>query len=166
MTTTEDLFEKSQNAPSFRGGTVYRDMADNLSKIKFPVTVTEAYTPNVHYSLLREGAPPPIFDPGPSESGALCHASLSGDFIIDALCTGQYISFDHPEDMAVLADWIEKYLKSYESIDLTRFPDRMSFNANAKKALGMLRGNIVRKENWEQEVHPSPLTLAEIIANM
>ena len=165
MVTTEDLFEKS-NAPRYNGGTIYRDMADNLSKIKFPVTVTEADTPNVHYSLLREGAPPPVFDPGPSESGAMCKASLSGDFIIDALCTGQYISFDNPDDMDILADWIEIYLKSYESIDLTRYPDRASFNANAKKALGMLRGNITRKQNWEQEVNPSPLTLAEIIANM
>jgi len=165
MVTTEDLFEKS-NTPRYKGGTIYRDMADNLSKIKFPVTVTEAYTPNVHYSLLREGAPPPVFNPGPSESGAMCKASLSGDFIIDALCTGQYISFDNPDDMAILADWIEIYLKSYESIDLTRYPDRASFNANAKKALGMLRGNITRKQNWEQEVNPSPLTLAEIIANM
>jgi hypothetical protein len=166
MTTKkEDLFEKS-GLPSYNGGKIYRDMADNLSKIKFPVTVTESYTPNVHYSLLREGAPPPVFDPGPSEAGALCHASLSGDFIIDALCSGQYLSFDNPDDMAILADWIDKYLKSYESIDLTRFPDRLSFNANAKKALGMLRGNITRKGLWEQEVNPAPLTLAEIIANM
>ena len=163
--TTEDIFGK-QSGPKYKGQTVYRDMADNLSKIKFPVTVTESYTPNVHYSLLREGAPPPVFDPGPMEAGALCFARLSGDYIIDALCTGQYLSFENPDDMDVLADWIEQYLKSYESIDLSRHPDRVAYNTNAKKALGMLRGNITRKEQWEQEKHPSPLSLAEIISHM
>lgn len=163
--TTEDIFGK-QSGPKYKGQTVYRDMADNLSKIKFPVTVTESYTPNVHYSLLREGAPPPVFDPGPMEAGALCFARLSGDYIIDALCTGQYLSFENPDDMVILADWIEQYLKSYESIDLSRHPDRVAYNTNAKKALGMLRGNITRKEQWEQEKHPSPLSLAEIISHM
>lgn len=160
-----DVFSKPKK-PVYKGHTVYRDMADNLSKIKFPVTVTESYNPNVHYSLLREGAPPPIFNPGPMDSGAACDAMLSGDFIIDALVSGQDLSFKNPDDMSILADWIEAYLKSYEALDLTRFPDRLAFNANAKKALAMLRGNLTRKEHWEQEVNPSPLTLAEIIANM
>lgn len=162
----EDIFGPGSDRPKHIGHVVYRDMADNLSKVKFPVIVTESYTPNVHYSLLREGAPPPLFVPGPNEEAAKCEAMLTGDFIIDALVTGQYVEFKRAEDMKVLADWIEQFLKSYEGIDLTRYPDRASFNVNAKKALGMLRGNLNLQDHWEQEVHPRPLTLAEIIACM
>ena len=162
----EDLFGPNSDRPKHIGSVVYRDMADNLRKVKFPVIVTEAYTPNVHYSLLREGAPPPLVVPGPNEECAKCEAMLTGDYIIDALVTGQYLEFKRAEDMGVLADWIEQYLKSYENIDLTRYPDRASFNINAKKALGMLRGNLRLQDNWEQEVHPRPMTLAEIIACM
>lgn len=172
----------SQQAPAYKGKTVYRDMADNLSKIPFDVIVTEGYNPNVHWSMMgydtdpqgpdyfkrvgKKIQPRPIFDPSPAEIDVPCRAKLTGDFIIDALVSGQKLSFVDPDDMHILADWIEKYLKSYEIVDLTRFPDRKAFNENAKKALSMLRGNLVRKSNWEEEVRPSPLTLAEIIANL
>ena len=161
----EDIFGK-QKGPQYKGQTIYRDVADNLSKIKFPVVVTEGYNPNVHWSLLREGAPPPIFDPGPDLIDAECEALLSGDFIIDALVSGQQLRFRDPNDMDILASWIEQYIASYKGIDLTRFPDRLSFLENAKKALGMMRSNLVRKTNWMREVNPAPLSLAEIIANM
>ena len=160
-----DMFGRSRK-PVYQGYSVYRDVADNLSKIDFPVIVTEGYNPNVHWSYLREGAPPPIFDPGPNMIAAECEARLSGDFIIDALVNGQFLEFKNPEDMDVLADWIDQFLKSYQGIDLTRYPDRAAFNANAKKALEMLRSNLLRKEHWEQEVNPRPLSLAEIIAYM
>jgi len=160
----ELLFETG--APVYRGQTIYRDMADNLSKIKFPVTVTESYNPNVHYSLMQEGAPPPIYSPTPDMENAFCRAMLTGDFIIDALVTGQYLEFEDPNDMDVLADWIDKYLATYNGIDLTKFPDRKVFNENAKKAYNMLKGNITQKEHWNQRVNPAPLTLAEIIANL
>ena len=159
-----DIFDNKR--PMYKGGTVYRDMADNLSKIKFPVIVTESYNPNIHYSLMRDGAPPPIFDPGSNDIDMPCKAMLSGDFIIDALVTGQQISFENPDDMTILADWIDQYIQTYEGVDLTKFPDRMVFIENAKKARNMLRGNITRKDSWDQTVKPSPLTLAEIIANL
>lgn len=162
---SNELFEKTDR-PVYKGSVVYRDMADNLAKVKFPVIVTEAYNPNIHYSLLREGAPPPIYTPGPNEIDARCDAMLTGDFIIDALVNGQFLEFKNPEDMDVLADWIDQFLKSYQGIDLTRYPDRAAFNANAKRALEMLRSNLLRKEHWEQEVNPRPLSLAEIIAYM
>lgn len=177
-------------APKFKGAKVYRDPADNLSKIPFNVIVTESYVPNVHWSLLgyeREPDeqyipaarditakvrrlthinPKPIFDPGLNEVDMPCHAKLTGDFIIDALVTGQKISFEDPDDMNILADWIDQFLKSYKDVDLSRFPDRKAFNDNAKKALQMLRGNLLRKEDWEERVNPRPLTLADIIAHM
>lgn len=162
MTTTSDIFGERKR-PMYKGKIIYRDMADNLSKIKFPVIVTESYNPNVHYSFMREGAPPPIFSPSPCDESAKCRSMLPGDFIIDALVTGQEISFEDPDDMEILADWIEQYLKSYEGMDLSKFPDRLTFNMNAKRALDMMRGNILRKHNWEQEVRPVPLTLEEIM---
>lgn len=180
----QELFPipKKDQIPAWRGQKVYRDMADNLTKIYFDVTVTESYNPNVHWSFLgydtdpqgpqyfkrvgKKLQPKPIFDPGPNEVDMPCHAKLSGSFIIDALVNGHKLSFDHPEDMKILENWIEQYLKSYENIDLTRFPDRKAFNESAKKALNMMRGNILRMDNWENERNPAPLTLAEIIANL
>lgn len=183
-------FSEKERSPVYKGNKVYRDMADNLSKVKFDVIVTEGYVPNVHWSLLGYETEPrermvygargieakvkkltsipaqPIADPGDNGMNMPCHAKLTGDFIIDALVSGQQLSFKDPNDMDVLADWIDRYLKSYEGLDLTRFPDRKAFNENAKKALGMLRGNILKKEEWNEEVHPAPFTLAEIIANL
>ena len=160
-----DMFGRSRK-PVYQGYSVYRDVADNLSKIDFPVIVTEGYNPNVHWSYLREGAPPPIFDPGPNMIAAECEARLSGDFIIDALVNGQYLRFKNPDDMEVLAEWIEQYMNSYKGIDLSMHPDRKAFLENCRLALGMLRGNISRKEAYEREINPKPLTLAELIAYM
>lgn len=175
---------------TYKGSVIYRDVADNLSKIKFPVTVTERYNPNIHYSLLGDSRVPPpqkveaargivaevkqlykipvtpIYTPGPNEIDAPCQSMLAGDYIIDALVKGQYISFNNPDDMEILADWIDQYIKSYDGLDLTRYPDRASFLIDCKKALGMLRGNILRKDDWEQTVNPRALTLAEILANL
>ena len=164
----EEIFGKEMlgDKPKYKGGTVYRDMADNLTKIKFPVIVTEGYTPNVHWSYMREGAPPPIYTPGPNMEHVPCHAMLSGQYIIDALVTGQELSFENPDDMDVLADWIEQFLKTYEGIDLTKLPDRKTFNANAKRALGMLRNHLQRKEDWESTVNPKPISILELIAHM
>ena len=161
----EDIFDNDPKT-NYKGRKVYRDVADNLAKIPFPVIVTEAYNPNVHWSYLREGAPPPIFNPSDGDEFMQCHAMLPGDFIVDALVNNQFLSFENPDDMNVLASWLEQYIDSYKGIDLTRFPDRQSFLENCKRALGMMRGNLERKRHWEREVDPAPLTLAEIISYM
>lgn len=166
MTDKELIFGKSDERPVYQGKVVYRDVADNLAKIKFPVIVTESYNPNVHYSLLREGAPPPIYVPGPNEMDSECKAMLPGDFIIDALVTGQKLAFCKVDDMEILAGWIEQYIESYKGVDLTRYPERAAFLANAKKALSMMKSNISRKFNYERIKNPAPLTIAELIAYM
>lgn len=181
---------KKDLPPIWRGQKVYRSMSDNLTKIYFDVIVTEGYNPNVHWSLLGYKSTPdkfdvygargikaevrvlgrvpakPIFDPSESEVDMPCHAKLSGSFIIDAIVSGQKISFEHPEDMKVLENWIDQYLKSYENVDLTRYPDRKAFNESAKKALNIMRGNIRQMNDWQEERNPSPLSLAEIISNL
>lgn len=165
---TEQIFGKNMlgDKPRYKGRVVYRDMADNLSLVKFPVIVTESYNPNVHWSYMREGAPPPISSPSVYMEKVPCHAMLSGQYIIDALVSGQELSFEDPDDMEVLADWIEQFLKSYDGVDLTRFPDRKMFNENARRALNMMRGNISRKHDWEETVNPKPIGILDLIAHM
>lgn len=160
----DPIFGKMTAGPTYKGKVVYRDMADNLTKIKFPVIVTESYTPNVHWSYMREGAPPPIHTPPPCEEHVPCHAMLSGNYIIDALVTGQELSFEDPDDMEILSSWIEQFLKSYEGVDLTMHPDRKTYNDNARRALSIMRGNIDRKHDWQDTVNPKPVSILDLMA--
>lgn len=156
--------DKIKLPPVLLSNTVYPDMADNLSKVRFEVRVKESYVPHVHYSLLKEGAAPPIRTIDDENMNDVCIARYPLTYIIDALVGGYWLEFEHIEDMPVAKDWITQYIQSYEGQDLTKYPDRKAFLKNAERALAMISGNVREMEAYQDLKNDRKLDVVELMS--
>lgn len=150
----------------YQGRTFYRDMKDNLTKINFEVWVTESYNPNIHPSLLKEGAPPPIYDVSDLNRNDWCKSMLPASYIIDALVTGQPIDFVHMEDIPFVKNMIQKYLEQLEGVNLSKDPQTLAFKKRAERAINMIGVNMKRRDDDEQRAHPHKLSIEAILRGL
>ena len=145
---------------------IYADMSKNLSEVKFDVYVKESYVPVVHYSYLGEGAPPPVRAVDDVNCNDVCVSKLPITFIVDALVNGEWISFKNIADIKVVIDWIDRYLASFESMDLTAHPDVIGFNNNAKRARDILAENQRHYEDYQETRRPRKISIQDILAGL
>lgn len=157
----EDTF--SVDPRKLNGGKIYMNMVDNMNKVVFDVLVTESYNPNIHYSYLRPGAPPPIQSPGPFAEGELCKAKLSVTHIVDALANNQQLEFCNMEDMRTVEKWLGYYLSQFKDVSVAHDPEQAAFLKSAERVYAMLSGNIRKADDHERYKQPKKMGIAEIL---
>lgn len=154
-----------KNAKKTHFTTVYSDISQNLTLLKFPVWVKETYSPVTTFRVDEKGnrtVIPPVRPVDEFNADAPCRANYSIQTIVDVIVNGHWIEFVNSGDVQVVRDMLKLYIKQVEATGIDMKTD-VFFN-NAKNVVAKMEGNLDQRNAWENIKNPRAVTIEALLA--